>query len=113
LLIFNVVSSSLVVTVICHCLFMVSFHHFLLSLFFAILCYCYFCLLWWNLHVWLKAHYTINVTLYYFLKYPCLNFNHVIINMDFHNVCAYYDKEKHKEIKWQHNYFKKLHMMWC
>jgi hypothetical protein len=26
------------------------------------------------------------VTLYFFLKVPCLNFNHVIIRKDFHNV---------------------------
>jgi hypothetical protein len=37
----------------------------------------------------MKAHYgevkTV-VTLSYFLKVPCLNFNHVIIMKDFHNV---------------------------
>lgn len=36
-----------------------------------------------------KAHFEgpkIVVTLYYFLGYPCLNCNHIIINKDFHNV---------------------------
>ncbi len=39
-----------------------------------------------------------------FLKYPCLNFNHVIINMNFHNVFAYYGRENHKEIKCQNKF---------
>jgi len=37
------------------------------------------------------------VTLYFFLGVSCLNFNHVIIMKDFHNVFAYYDKSKHKK----------------
>jgi hypothetical protein len=37
------------------------------------------------------------VTLYYFLKVQYLNFNHVIIMKDFHNVFAYYDKSKPKK----------------
>jgi len=44
-----------------------------------------------------KAHYKgakIVVTLYYFLGVPCLNFNHVIIMKDFHNVFAYYGMSK-------------------
>jgi len=41
------------------------------------------------------------VTLYCFLGVPCLNFNHVIIMKDFHNVFAYYGRSKPKEIKCQ------------
>ncbi len=49
---------------------------------------------------WVKAHWggggvcKIVVTLYYFLRVPCLNFNHVIIMKDFHNVFAYYGRSK-------------------
>jgi len=32
------------------------------------------------------------VTLYYFLRVPCLNFNHVIIMKQIHNVFAYYGR---------------------
>jgi hypothetical protein len=39
------------------------------------------------------------VTLYYFLGVPCLNFNHVIIMKDFHNVFPYYNSLNSKEIK--------------
>jgi hypothetical protein len=39
------------------------------------------------------------VTLYCFLRVPCLNFNHVIIMKDFHNVFAYYGSSKPKEVK--------------
>ncbi len=40
-------------------------------------------------------------TLYCFSKYPCLNFNHVIVKKD---VFAYYGMSKHKEVKYQRNY---------
>jgi hypothetical protein len=46
-----------------------------------------------------KTHYKgakIVITLYYFLGVPCLNFNHVIIMKDFHNVFAYYSRLKPK-----------------
>ncbi len=46
-----------------------------------------------------KTHYwgvKIVVTLYCFLEVPCLNFNHVIIMKDFHNVFAYYGRSKPK-----------------
>jgi hypothetical protein len=49
-----------------------------------------------------KAHYRggmIVVTLYYFSRVPYLNFNHVIIMKKFHNIFAYYDSSKLKEIK--------------
>ncbi len=46
---------------------------------------------------------TIVVKLYCFLGFPCLNFNHVIIMKDFHNVFAYYDRSKPKEVKCQGN----------
>jgi hypothetical protein len=36
------------------------------------------------------------VTLYFFSRAPCLNFNHVIIVKDFHNVFAYYGASKPK-----------------
>jgi len=36
------------------------------------------------------------VTLFLFLRVPCLNFNHVIIMKDFHNVFAYYGRSKPK-----------------
>ncbi len=36
------------------------------------------------------------VALYCFLKVPCLNFNHVIIMKDFHNVFTYYGRSKPK-----------------
>jgi hypothetical protein len=39
------------------------------------------------------------VTLYCFLVVPCLNFNHIIIMKDFHNVFAYYGSSKPKEVK--------------
>jgi hypothetical protein len=39
------------------------------------------------------------VTLYFFLRVPCLNFNHVIIIKDFHNVLAYYDNSKKSNVK--------------
>jgi hypothetical protein len=50
-------------------------------------------------HIRVKAHYggaqnCGHIVL--FLKVPCLNFNHVIIMKDFHNVFAYYGKSKHK-----------------
>jgi hypothetical protein len=38
--------------------------------------------------------------LYCFSKYPCLNFNHVIMKKD---VFAYYGMSKHKEVKYQRN----------
>jgi hypothetical protein len=57
-------------------------------------------LTWLNIRIfWVKAHYgggQIVVTLYRFLKVPCLNFNHVIVMKDFHNVFAYYGKSKAK-----------------
>jgi hypothetical protein len=37
------------------------------------------------------------VTLNYFLGVPCLNFNHVIIMKDFHNVFAYYGSQNPKK----------------
>jgi hypothetical protein len=40
------------------------------------------------------------VTLYMFFQVPCLNFNHVIIMNDFHNIFAYYGRSKPKEIKY-------------
>ncbi len=33
----------------------------------------------------------------FFLRYPCLNFNHVIINKDFHNVFAFYGRSHIKK----------------
>jgi hypothetical protein len=39
-------------------------------------------------------------TLYMFFQVPCLNFNHVIIMNDFHNIFAYYGRSKPKEIKY-------------
>jgi len=43
------------------------------------------------------------VTLYYISRIPCLNFNHVSIMKDFHNVFAYYGRSKPKEITCQRN----------
>jgi len=37
----------------------------------------------------------------FFLEVPCLNFNHVIIMKDFHNVFAYYGRSKPKKVKFQ------------
>jgi len=52
------------------------------------------------------------VRLYCFARFPCLNFKHVIIMKDFHNVFAYYDKSKLKEVKCQKkNSF--LNFIWC
>jgi hypothetical protein len=45
------------------------------------------------------------VTLYYFLGISYLNFNHVIIMKDFHNVFAYYSRSKFKKKKIQKNKF--------
>jgi hypothetical protein len=39
-----------------------------------------------------------------FFRLTTLNFNHVIISKDFHNVFAYYGRSKHKEFKDQKNY---------
>jgi hypothetical protein len=48
---------------------------------------------------------------YCFLRYPCLNFNHVIMKKDFHNVFAYYCSLKHKEVKCK---IKKIfYFIWC
>ncbi len=38
-------------------------------------------------------------TITYFSRVSCLNFNHVIIKKDFHNVVAFYGRSKHKEVK--------------
>jgi hypothetical protein len=43
------------------------------------------------------------VKLYCFSGVPCLNFNHVIIMKDFHNVFADSDRSKPKEVKCQIN----------
>jgi hypothetical protein len=43
------------------------------------------------------------VTLYCISRIPCLNFNHVSIMKEFHNVFAYYGRSKPKEITWQRN----------
>jgi hypothetical protein len=43
------------------------------------------------------------VTLHFILGVPSLNFNHLIIMKKFHNVFAYYDTSKPKEIKCQIN----------
>jgi hypothetical protein len=56
----------------------------------------------WSIERKVEAHYKgakIVVTLYYFLRVPCLNFNHVIILKDLHNVFSYYGKSKPKKIK--------------
>ncbi len=37
---------------------------------------------------------------YYLLRVPCLNFNHVIFMKDFYNVFTYYGRSKPKEVKW-------------
>jgi len=58
-----------------------------------------------------KAHYK-GDQLSYFFGVPCLNFNHVIIMKKIHNVFAYYDKSKPKEVKCQKNYIFWFHMMW-
>jgi hypothetical protein len=61
-----------------------------------------------------KVHYgeaKIVVTLYCFLGVPCLNFNHVIILKDFHNVFAYYGRSKPKQVKFQENYT--FNLIWC
>ncbi len=54
-----------------------------------------------------KTHYRgakIVVSLYYFPKVSCLNFNHVIIMKKNCNIFAYYGRSKPKEIKCQINY---------
>jgi hypothetical protein len=52
----------------------------------------------------------IAITLYYFLGVPCLNFNHVNIMKDFHNVFTYCGRSKPKEIKCQKITF--FYFMW-
>jgi hypothetical protein len=54
--------------------------------------------------IWQKGEITlvgtkIVVTLYYFLGVPCLNFNDLFIMKDLHNIFAYYDRSKPKEVK--------------
>ncbi len=53
-------------------------------------------------HLRVKAYYggaKIVVTLYCFSRVPYLNFNHIIIVKDFHNVFAYYHRSKPKKVK--------------
>jgi hypothetical protein len=47
------------------------------------------------------------VTLYYFLGLPCLNFIHIIIMEDFHNVFAYHGRLKPKTSNVKKTTFKK------
>ncbi len=60
-------------------------------------------------HVYMKSHYggpKIVVTFYCFLKYPCVNFNHVIIKKDFYNVFAHYGRLEHiKSIAQKNRFF--------
>jgi len=48
---------------------------------------------------------------YYSLGYPCLNFNHVIMKKEFHNVFAYYGSLKHKKVKCQRKEI--FYFIWC
>jgi hypothetical protein len=61
-----------------------------------------------------KAHYggiKIIFPLNYFLKVQYLNFNHVIIMKDFHNIFAYYDKSKPKKSNVKKT--KLFYFIWC
>jgi len=49
-------------------------------------------------------------TLYCFSRVPCLNFNHVIIMINFHNDIVYYDRSKPNK-KRQKNYILKFDMI--
>ncbi len=50
--------------------------------------------------------------MYYFSKLPCLNYNHVIITKDFHNVFAYYSRLKPQKVKISQRNFL-FHVMEC
>jgi len=60
-----------------------------------------------------KAHYKgakIVIILYYFWGVPCLNFNHVIIMKDFHNVFTYYGRYPKKSNAKETTLF---YFIWC